>query len=457
MVFAEQALFVNAWSSGVSRRENFHPLTDNSSGRKIFQAVVFVAVLLCLAWFDAGSALADEPQRPNVVLILADDLAWTDYGFMGHEAIQTPHLDALAKESLVFTRGYVPTSLCRTSLMCLISGLYPHQHLVTGNDPPEGTDRNEMLKHIDRVQTIPKLLKEQGYASLQTGKWWEGSYERGGFTHGMTHGDPARGGRHGDEGLKIGRQGLKPVTEFLDNVGDKPFFLWYAPMLPHEPHNPPERLLAKYIDKTPSLHVARYWAMVEWFDETCGELLSELDKRKLADNTLVVYLADNGWIQDADKAAFAPKSKRSRYDGGLRTPVMLRWPGKIEPRRDDQTLISSIDLAPTILAACGARPTDQMQGINLLPAALQQEKIARDTLYGAIFGHDIPDIDHAAAGLQHRWCLEEKWKLMLPQAGDEVELYEVLSDPREERNVASGQPEVVARLTKKLDAWWNGY
>jgi uncharacterized sulfatase len=313
-----------------------------------------------------------------------------------------------------------------------------------------------MLRHIDRVPTIPKLLQEQGYASLQTGKWWEGSYERAGFTHGMTHGDPARTGRHGDEGLKIGRQGLKPVSDFLNEVGDKPFFLWYAPMLPHQPHNPPERLLKKYVDKTPSLHVAKYWAMVEWFDETCGELLAELDQRKLAENTLVVYLGDNGWIQDPDKAAFAPRSKRSRYDGGLRTPVMLRWPGKIEPRRDEKTLISSIDLAPTILAACGAKSTGQMQGINLLPAALQKEKITRDIVYGAIFEHDAPDIDRASPGLQHRWCLAGKWKLIVPKAGDDIELYDVLADPREEHNVAGDQGQVVAHLRNKLNAWWNG-
>jgi uncharacterized sulfatase len=450
------AVVANACRSVVWSQPIFHPPTDNSCGGKIAAAVLRTAVLLISAGFCTLDARADEPARPNVVLILADDIAWTDYGFMEHKTIQTPHLDALAKESLVFTRGYVPTSLCRTSLMCLISGLYPHQHLITGNDPPKGLDRNAMLKHIDRVQTIPKLLKEHGYASLQTGKWWEGNYQRGGFTHGMTHGDPTRGGRHGDEGLKIGRQGIKPITQFLDDVGDKPFFLWYAPILPHQPHNPPERLLRKYVDKTPSLHVAKYWAMVEWFDETCGELLRELEQRKLAGNTLVVYLADNGWIQDADKGAFAPKSKRSRYDGGLRTPVMLRWPGKIEPRRDSETLVSSIDLAPTILAACGAKPTDQMQGINLLPAALRQEKIARDTLYGVIFDHDEPDIDRASPGLQHRWCLENQWKLIVPKTEEDVELYDVLSDPREEKNVSSDNPQIIARLRKKLDKWWQG-
>jgi arylsulfatase A-like enzyme len=417
--------------------------------RTLLVALLVVVIAASSAW------AAEPPRRPNVVVILADDIAWTDYGFMGHETIRTPHLDRLASESLVFTRGYVPTSLCRPSLLSLITGLYPHQHLVTGNDPPEGADRNDMLKHIDRLPTIPKLLAAEGYACLQTGKWWEGNYQRGGFTHGMTHGDPARRGRHGDDGLKIGRQGIEPIKDFLDGVGDKPFFLWYAPILPHAPHNPPERLLKKYANKTDSPYVAKYWAMVEWFDETCGELLADLQRRKLDDHTLVVYLADNGWIQDPAKAAFAPKSKRSRYDGGLRTPVMLRWPGQIEPRRDEQTLVSSIDLAPTILSACGVKPKDALPGIDLLPSAVRQERIDRDIVYGAIFEHDIPNIDRASPGLQHRWCIQGQWKLIVPATEGETELYDVLADPHEENNLMKARAETVAQLRKRLDAWWS--
>jgi len=430
---------------------------------KMPSLLCFVAVLI------VGSFVrADEQKPPNVLLILADDIAWTDYGFMGHKTIHTPNLDRLARESLIYTRGYVPSSLCRPSLMSLITGQYPHQHLVTGNDPPKGTPRETMLKHIDRCPTIPKLLAKQGYACLQTGKWWEGSYERGGFTHGMTHGDPARGGRHGDEGLKIGRQGLKPITDFLDSLeyrlqaeddrlkpGLQPFFIWYAPMLPHQPHNPPERLLEKYAGQTDSLHVAKYWAMVEWFDETCGELLGELKKRGLEENTLVVYLADNGWGQDPIKPTFDARSKRSRFDGGLRTPIMLRQPGKIKPRRDESTLASSIDLAPTILAACGAKATDEMPGINLLAGRAGEGKGTRDTIFGAVFEHDIPDIDRAAPGLQHRWCIQRQWKLIVPaRERDDIELFDVLADPHEAKNLAEQHPDVVAQLRTKLDAWW---
>ena len=147
---------------------------------------------------------------------------------LGHPQIKTPSLDKLACQSVVFTRGYTPMSLCRPSLMTIISGLYPRQHLVTGNDPPMGTDRREMLRHVRRLPTLPKLLVEQGYVSFQSGKWWEGNFKEGGFTAGMTHGDVTRSGRHGDEGLKIGRQGNQAVYNFLESRGDKPFFLWLS-------------------------------------------------------------------------------------------------------------------------------------------------------------------------------------------------------------------------------------
>src|SRR5207253_6701648 len=118
-----------------------------------------------------------------------------------------------------------------------------------------------------------------------------------------------------------------------------------------------------------SLFVAKYWANCEWWDETCGELLDYLDKQGLSDNTLVVYVTDNGWIQNPTANNFAPRSKRSPNEGGIRTPIVLRWPGKLAPRRDEQTLVSTIDLAPTILAACGVMPTTEMRGINLLDVA----------------------------------------------------------------------------------------
>ncbi len=393
-------------------------------------------------------------KSPNVVMIISDDQAWTDYSFMGHKHIQTPNIDRLARESVVYTRGYVPSSLCRPSLVTLATGLFPHQHKVVGNDPTRGTDRREMLKHIQSTPTLPKMLAEKGYLSLQTGKWWEGNYKLGGFTHGMTHGDPTRGGRHGDDGLKIGREGLKPIEDFIEECGDRPFFIWYAPFLPHTPHNPPARLLDKYADKVDSIHVARYYAMCEWFDETCGQLLDHIDAKGLRDNTLVVYVTDNGWIQNPSAPRYADKSKRSPYDGGIRTPIMLRWPGHLKPERDDATLVSSIDLAPTILAACGLELTAEMLGIDLINK--RESALAhREAIFGEIFSHDVADIDDPAASLLYRWCIESDWKLILPKDGQNAELYNLKSDPFEKNNVAADNHDVISRLTGRINRWWD--
>ena len=405
---------------------------------------------------------------PNVLMLVGDDQGFADYGFMGHPVIRTPHLDRLASQSLVFKRGYVPSSLCRPSLATMVTGLYPHQHLITSNDPPlevkRGTPqwlamRAEMVANFEKAPSLPKLLGEGGYVSHQSGKWWEGNACRCGFTEGMTHGDPTKGGRHGDVGLTIGRQGVAPVLDFLDKAktGQKPFYMWYAPMMPHSPHNPPERLLAKYRDKTPSLSIAKYWAMCEWFDETLGEILDRLAKNGQAENTIVLYLHDNGWIQDPTKDAYAPRSKQSQYDTGLRTPITVRWPGHVKPGVDDTHPVSSIDLVPTILTAAGLKPTKAMKGVNLLdPAAVAK----RDTLYGTCYTHNAVDIHNPARNIRWRWILADGWKLILPDTANEpgaaVELYHIARDPEEKENLASTNPARVADLTKKLDAWWPG-
>ena len=165
-------------------------------------------IALLLLGVSVVPAFAAAP--PNIVMIISDDQTWTDYGFMGHTDIETPSLDRLAGRSALFRRGYVPIALCRPSLATMITGLYPHQHGITGNDPSpkKSLSKNEyaelrerLIAKLDRFETVPELLAERGYVSHQSGKWWEGGFKRGGFTHGMTRGFPQPGGRHGDDGL----------------------------------------------------------------------------------------------------------------------------------------------------------------------------------------------------------------------------------------------------------------
>jgi len=395
------------------------------------------------------------------VLIISDDQAWNDFGFMRHTAVRTPQLDRLAARSAVFRRGYVPTSLCRPSLATIITGFYPHQHGITGNDPPAGTERSAMLKHIRAAGTLPRLLASRGYRSFQSGKWWEGNYSEGGFIAGMTHGDAKHGGRHGDDGLRIGREGLKPVFQFINSCGDTPYFLWYAPMMPHLPHDPPKRLLIKYLSPRRPLAVAKYFAMCEWFDETCGQLLDFLEQKGQTQKTLVVFVVDNGWIPpqvDAKRggtpAQFAPRSKLSPYDGGVRTPILVSMPGAIAPA-DYPTLVSSIDIAPTILAAAGLPKMETMPGLNLLEVIAEHGHTSRTAVFGEIFDHNVGDIDNPLAGLRFRWCVDRNWKLILPAMRDKpAELYDVLADPFEHHDLAATQAAVVGKLTDEIDRWW---
>ncbi len=428
------------------------------------------ALVFLMAWvaaFSAGrasavppaSATAPRAQPPNVVMIVSDDQGWGDFGFMGHPEIRTPHLDRLAAESAVFPNGYVPTSLCRSSLATIITGQYAHQHAICCNDAPEGVDRSAMMLSS---RTVPGMLGERGYASLQTGKWWEGHFSNGGFTDGMT--EDGKSGRHGDAGLLIGRQTMEPVFSFIDRLQAKgqPFFVWYAPMMPHTPHNPPPRLLKKYQKPGRDEKIAKYWAMCEWFDETCGALLDHLDEKNLRDNTLVVFVVDNGWIQftgpnrNPSRAQFETRSKLTPYDGGLRTPIILRWPDRTKPGvyRD---LVSTIDLAPTMLAACDVQPGKNLHGLSLLDVAAGGGGLDRDAVFGEIFQHTAVAVGKPGLSLTHRWVREGDWKLIrFDRPQKPPELFDVKADPAEERNLASNHPDRGDRRSQRSDGWWNG-
>ena len=474
-----------------------------------FMGAVTVVAVLAWGWESmaappaVGAATVRSAAPKNVVLIISDDQHWRDYGFMGYEHLRTPHLDRLARESLVYRFGHVPSSLCCPSLASIITGRFPHEHRIVGNDPPEdpriarGTPeskatfeagRERMNRHLEAWPTLTRLLGEQGYRSLQTGKWWQGDFSRGGFTEGMS-----KGKRHGDDGLAIGRKTMQPIYDFMarSRADGKPFMVWYAPMLPHDPHDPPQEMVDHYAAHTDSLHVARYWGNVERFDHTVGELLDHLDRERLARDTLVVYVTDNGWIQSPDRPHFAPRSKLSPYEGGLRTPIMLRQPGTIPPGSSD-ALASSIDIMPTVLAACGVPAPSGLPGVDLLDA---KAVAARRQIFGECFTHRLVDLDDPAKSLLWRWTIRDdeqtphqhRWKLIVPTSatiGDwtgggaggefpagpaanvdpqsrerwqrrEVELFDLAADPDETKNLAASEPTLVQELTQSLVANWS--
>ena len=402
---------------------------------------------------------ANSPAPPNIVLIITDDHGWTDYGFMGHPHIQTPNLDRLAKQSVTYRRGYVAAPLCCPSLASIITGKHPHQHGVICNDPPgwpkDKSGRDRLCQFMQQQPALPRLLTQRGYASFEAGKWWMGHPSTGGFTEGMTHGDITKGGRHGDVGLQIGRTTMAPVLDFMKARAEQkqPFMMWYAPMLPHAPHNPPARLLEKYRDKAPSLPIARYWAMVDWFDEGCGQVLDALDQLGIADNTIVMYVADNGVDYSIEGKEI--RSKREPYEKGIRTPIIVRWPGHMKPRMSD-TPVSALDVYATALAAVGIDKPADAPGTNLLDAAAVE---SRGPVVGSAFVHSAVTLDDPAANLQNRYVIDGAWKLIAwfdPKENATVrrELFNVVQDPVEARDLAADQPAKVKELEAKLDAWW---
>ena len=273
----------------------------------------------------------------------------------------------------------------------------------------------------------------------------------------------------GHDGLKIGREGMKPVEQFVDMAIEKrkPFFLWYAPYMPHVPHTPPERLLAKYTDAGLTRSTAAYYAMCEWFDETCGQLIDYLDKKGVRDNTFIVYVTDNGWIQNPKGGGHVTRSKASPYEGGIRTPIMFSWPGKLKPADRDE-IVSSIAMMPTILAAARARVPPDLPGLNLFEHLEAGTPIQREMIFGENFAHNIADIEDPEASLTFRWVIAGKWKLLLTYDGEVVhtskewdsrtgmgpQLFDLLADPREKHNLAAAHPDVVARLAREIANWY---
>ena len=398
---------------------------------------------------------------------------------------------------MTFTRGYASAPLCSPSLASIITGLYAFQHGITGNDPvveyegeksygrtaapeevfPENSypvQRNKAYKTLAsnfyKNKLITETLAEEGYISFQSGKWWVGSAEDAGFDQGMTHGDYKRGGRHGDEGLKIAREGFDPLFDFMDEADslDQPFFIWYAPFLPHTPHNPPKELEEKYLKVAPSPHVARYWAMVDWFDQTTGQLLDHVQKKGWEDNTIIVYTCDNGWIQSIDSRRYAPRSKRAPHEGGIRTPVMFKYPGKIQPKLDKEHLVSNVDIVPTIHGLLGLEEKN-LPGINVLD---EVELNTRKTVFAECYDHDIRNVQVPTETLLYQIAVEEDWKLILPNTdmvtknadtqeenyvgyySNAIQLYNLSDDPMETTNVAAEHPEEVARLSQQINGWW---
>lgn len=421
------------------------------------QALALLAGALAL-----GCARAPREQRPNIVLLIADDQDHEQLGFLGNPLVNTPNLDRLAAQGTVFTTAHTQPR-CRPALACLLSGRWPHQSGIVSNRT-SGT--------LDPRDSLPDLLRRAGYATFLGGKFWEGDSKAMGFEH------PAVPSRD------FVRSGQEELFEFIHEfAGEQPMFIWWGPTIPHMPHDPPERYLGLVDEQEIPLpdwfqgNAATYrgverrsLAMVAWLDGALGELLDELRSAGALERTLFVFLIDNGWSNGLI-------AKGSPYEKGVRTPIVCAWPGEIPAGARSDELVLTLDVYPTLLDYAGVAIPPHAAGRSLRPRLEGRPREARQVLYGAVFGRGLQETGRPQEDLYALYARTAStkyvlylrdvaapaWDLMevkplfpLERRRGAEELFDLTRDPYELHDL-SGDPARAAEMQALRDGalrWW---
>lgn len=401
---------------------------------------------------------------PNIVMIVSDDHGWPDFGFMGSARVHTPHIDGLAAEGVVFSHAFNSASTCRPSLQTLLTGLHPFEFRRRMRPDSSTGRRLSREEAIRRIDTLPRLLARQGYVSFQGGKYWEGSYRDSGFDFGLTEGQRGVLDGGGEASKALGRETMQPLWDFLESQRDVPFFVWFAPALPHAPFDASSEYTGLYTGEGAA---APYFANVSRLDARVGELLERLAELGLRERTLLVFLSDNGWdavtLEESGQpdglarwASGGLRGKASPYELGFRTPLVFSWPGVLPEGVRDDTPVSTTDLFATLLELASSTAPDDRSGRSLVPllrghadpederpvfGELEYTRSAKREADGSLFPVRRPG-----------WFLRTRtWRyLWFPQTGAE-ELYRIDRDPFEAHDVAEAHPEVAARLRSELE------
>lgn len=425
--------------------------------------------------------LPSQPTRPpNIVLLIGDDHGWPYFGFMGSKDVLTPNLDALAARGTLFTRGHSASSVCLPTLSTMLTGLTPYQYEVSGGfhrkTPMTPAVEMELTRKLltSDPELLPRLLAARGYASFEGGKFWTVTHDQAGFTSGMTAQNTDNSKLHpvlvlaGAEGLALGRTTNQPVYDFIDQNADRPFFLWYAPMLPHSPMDPPEKYLRQY-DNRPDLSPSakKYYANCTRFDEAAGELLNYLRDKNLLDNTIILYFNDNGWEQPPTTdftgnplgtALAGDHGKLSMHEFGFRTPILLSGPG-ILPGKRHTGLVSQTDLYATILDYASALPQNRGDGHSLRPTAEGRENFSRPEIIGSMI--QVRVSPERPAKTDNPWGNPElafyrttdRWHFILYESRGTHALYDKSTDPDELNDVSAQHPDIVAESKSAIEKW----
>lgn len=430
---------------------------------------------------------AGARPKPNIVYINVDDLGWTDVGYMGSDFYRTPNIDKLARQGVVFTDAYAPAANCAPSRACCLTGQYTPRHgvyTVWKSDRGKSADRKLVpTENTDYIEpdntTIAAVLKQAGYATCTVGKWHIGKDPtKNGFDvniAGGGWGNPRKGGYHSPYRYPNCRQdepgeyltdrlGAESVR-FIEENRDRPFFLLLSTYTVHAPLRAKEELKKKYKRRGPDkAHRGPIYAsMIESLDQNVGKVLDTLDRLDLADNTLVVFTSDNGAVWKTSKQWPLRAGKGSYYEGGIRVPLAVRWPGRIKPGTKCDTPVCGIDFFPTFLDAAGldAPEGKTLDGVSLVPLLTGEGELPRRALYwhfpiylqahvkkGPVETRDPKFRTRPGSAMRYG-----NWKLHEYFEDGALELYNLKNDIGEKRNLAARRPDKTHQLHAMLKQW----
>ncbi len=427
------------------------------------------------------------------MLLIGDDHGFPYFGFMGDEHVVTPAMDTLAAGGLVFTEAHVTTPYCRPSLRAMITGLHPVTYVQRNRlhleNRKQATPELEQMTEVEQrmwesveiangmkeFDTLPKWLRRKGYVSWQGGKWWESGYANGHFDEGMTPGwDMSKFGTDdffhemmGSDGTELGRTTMEPLFDFIDRKQDQPMFIWYGPMLPHTPYDAPYTLRKYYEYQNLSESAKQYYSNITWWDDGVSKLMDYMEARGLLENTLFIYLSDNGWEQDADVEYWYPgvtvyndseyatggfQGKGGNYDSSYRTPMIFYWKGKTHGTMNQSSLVSSLDLVPTILDLVGIDIPEELPGKSLLPLFSGESIEERTHLIG--YTDNQRSEDHVMGAIAEKYYVRtRRWHFMYSATTGEKALYDVTTDYAAKHDRIEDYAHLVPGFMDRIEAW----
>ncbi len=430
------------------------------------------AVLLGLVAF-VHAAQGGTP--PNIVFILADDLGWHQLGSNGSTFYETPNIDRLSEQGTRFTNAYAACPVCSPTRASLMTGKNPARLHLTNYIPGRNRYDRKLLSpewtaHLPLKEvTIAEALKERGYTTGFFGKWHlnydkhyrphrPGDPGSQGFDDVLTTRKPNlnRTSQDGEDWHNVSRITTRAI-QFIEKNQSSPFFCYVAHNSIHDPEIERESLVEKYKAKPSSKAEGNnptQAAMLETLDTSVGTILAKLAELGLEDNTLVVFFSDNGHLGSKKGKPFRG-SKGDLYEGGVRMPLVVRWPRVVRSGTLCDEIVVSHDFFPTFCQLTGQQSTvEDIDGISLLPLLQDsQARLDRDTIYWHFPHYHTSGLGPQGALRKGRYKLIEWFERSVAGEPDARELYDLINDPGEVRNLANELPEVTAQLTRDLESW----